>query len=179
MVYPLPAVIVSCGDDPSNYNFLTISWTGTICSNPPMLSISVRPERHSYQLIKKTGEFVVNLTNKKLVFAADFSGVRSGREVNKAKKLSLSYEKGDRVSAPLIVEAPVNIECKVRDILKLGSHDMFIADVLCVHADKKYMDKKGLLDLEKADLISYSHGKYYSLGKYLGHFGFSVKKKKR
>ncbi|KAF0133686.1 MAG: Conserved protein/domain typically associated with flavoprotein oxygenase DIM6/NTAB family [Candidatus Saganbacteria bacterium] len=178
MLYPVPAIMVSCGDKSENYNIITIAWAGTICSEPAMASISIRPTRHSYDIIKRTGEFVINLTTKKLVFAADFCGVKSGREVNKFAKLKLSAVKGKHVSAPLIGESPVNIECKVTECKHLGSHDMFIAKVLCIHADKRYINKKGAFNLQDSEPICYSHGKYYLLGRELGHFGFSVRKKK-
>jgi len=181
MLYPLPAVLVSCGElknekDTSNCNIITLSWAGTICSEPPMLSISIRPERYSYKIIKKTGYFVVNLTTKRLAYATDFCGVKSGKDIDKFKKLNLSAQKSNFSNCPLITESPINIECKTQNIIKLGSHDMFIAKVLCVHVDKKLIYKNSL-KLEKANLIAYSHGNYYLLGKYLGHFGFSVRKK--
>lgn len=177
MVYPAPALLVSCGDKPSNYNIITIAWAGNICSDPAMTSISVRPQRHSHEIIKRTGEFVINLTTAKLAFATDFCGVRSGRDLNKWERLKLTPVQGERVKAPLIEQSPVNIECKVTEALSLGSHDMFIAKVLMIHADKEFMDKKGKLDLRKTEPICYSHGHYYALGKHLGNFGFSVKKK--
>lgn len=183
MLYPLPAVLVTCGHygadgDTSKCNILTVSWAGTICSQPPMLSISVRPERHSHAMIKRSGYFAVNLTTEKLAFATDFCGVRSGRDSDKFKKMHLTPKKAQHIPCPIIEESPVNIECETVEVKKLGSHDMFIAKVLCVHADKALLNKKGVLDLEKAGLIAYSHGKYYSLGKYLGHFGYSVRKKR-
>ena len=178
MLYPLPAVMVSCGDKKENYNIITIGWTGTICSEPPMLYISVRPSRHSHDIIKRTGEFVVNLTTKKLAYATDLCGVKSGRSVNKFEKLKLTPVPGAQVSAPLIKESPMNIECRVKDVISLGSHDMFIADVLCVHADKKYINKKGAFNFAAIEPICFCHGKYYAVGKELGHFGFSVRKKK-
>ena len=178
MLYPAPAVMVSCGNKPENYNIITVAWTGTICSEPPMAYISVRPTRHSHAIIEETGEFVINLTTKKLVSALDYCGVKSGKDINKFKHLKLTPVKGEQVAAPLIKESPVNIECRVTEIKKLGSHDMFIAKVLCIHADKAYINKKGAFDLAAADLICYSHGKYYLLGKELGYFGFSVRKKK-
>ena len=179
MVYPVPVVMVSCGDKPENYNIITVAWTGTICSDPAMTYISVRPERHSHEIIKMTGEFVINLTTKSLVYTADLCGVKSGREVKKFEKFKLTPGKAQQVAAPLIKESPINIECKVTEVKKLGSHDMFLAKVLCVHADNKYLDKKGALDLARAELACYLHGKYYALGKQLGYFGFSVSKKKR
>ncbi|OGC06458.1 flavin reductase [candidate division WOR-1 bacterium RIFOXYD2_FULL_36_8] len=179
MVYPVPAVLVSCGDRPDNYNIITIAWTGTICSEPPMTYVSIRPHRHSHGIIKKTGEFVINLTTKELVYVTDLCGVKSGRDINKFKEFHLTPVKGEHVKAPLIKESPVNIECKVTEVKKLGTHDMFIAKVMCIHADKKYIRRDGKFDLRKADPIAYSHGNYYALGKYLGFYGYSVTKKKR
>jgi flavin reductase (DIM6/NTAB) family NADH-FMN oxidoreductase RutF len=179
MLYPLPAVLVSCGDSPENYNILTIAWTGTICSEPAMTYVSIRPSRLSHEIISRTGEFVINLTTKKLAFATDYCGVKSGREINKFKKMELTPIKGEHVKAPLIEECPINIECKVTEIKKLGSHDMFMAKVMAVHADKKYMGEKEAFNFAKAEPICYSHGHYYVLGKHLGHFGFSVRKKKK
>ncbi|MFH1362266.1 MAG: flavin reductase family protein [bacterium] len=179
MLYPLPAVMVSCGDKPSNYNIITIAWTGTICSEPAMTYVSIRPERHSHTIIKKTGEFVINLTTRKLAFATDFCGVKSGRDVNKFAKMHLTPVKAKHVKAPLIEESPINIECKVTEIKSLGSHDMFMAKVLCVHASKEHMKKDGAFDFREAEPIAYSHRNYYTLGKYVGHFGYSIKKKKK
>lgn len=178
MLYPLPAVMVSVADKEGKSNILTVAWTATVCTNPPMLSISVRPERYSYNAIVETGEFVVNLTTEDLVYATDFCGVRSGRDIDKFEHLGLTKVKGDKVNAPLIGESPVNIECKVNKIDKLGSHHMFIADVVAVHADEKYMDENGRFDLGMAKPIVYSHGEYYNLDKKLGKFGYSVAKKK-
>ena len=179
MIYPLPAVMVSCGDSPENYNILTIAWTGTVCSDPPMCYISVRRERHSYELIKRTGEFVINLTTQALVQATDWCGVRSGREYNKFAQMHLTPEPAQVVSAPLIAESPLNIECRVKEIVPLGSHDMFLAEVVAVDAEEKLVDKTtGAFQLNHAQPIAYSHGKYYGLGEKLGPFGFSVKKKK-
>ena len=177
MVYPIPAVMVTCRDKAGNDNIITIAWTGTICTNPAMAYISVRPERYSYNIIKETGEFVINLTTKELTYATDYCGVRSGRDVDKFKELALTREEPSEVSVPLIKESPVNIEWKVVKIEELGSHHMFVAQVVAVHADKKYMDEKGKFDLSKADPIVYSHGEYYSMGEKLGTFGYSVKKK--
>ena len=177
MVYPIPAVMVTCRDKAGNDNIITIAWTGTICTNPAMAYISVRPERYSYNIIKETGEFVINLTTKELTYATDYCGVRSGRDVDKFKELALTREEPSEVSVPLIKESPVNIECKVVKIEELGSHHMFVARVVAVHADKKYMDEQGKFDLSKADPIVYSHGEYYSMGEKLGTFGYSVKKK--
>ncbi len=175
MIYPLPAVMVSCGDIPDNYNIITLSWTGTICSEPPMCYISVRKSRHSHKLIKNSGEFVINLTNTKLAHACDWCGVRSGKDFDKFKETKLSPVKADFVSAPLIKESPLNIECKVKQIIELGSHDMFIADVLAVHADENHFDKEtDTFHLANAEMIAYMHGKYYSIGKKIGKFGWTV-----
>lgn len=178
MLYPLPAVMVSVADRDGKPNIITVAWTATVCTNPPMLSISVRPERYSYQSLVDTGEFVVNLTTEELVYATDFCGVRSGRDVDKFAHLKLTAEMGRVVRAPLIGESPVNIECKVQKVDKLGSHHMFLASVEAVHAGTEYMDEKGRFDLSKANPIVYSHGEYYSLGKKLGKFGYSIQKKK-
>ena len=178
MVYPLPAVMVSCADKAGNSNIITVAWTGTVCTNPPMAYISVRPERHSYQMIRETGEFVINLTTTELAFATDFCGVRSGRDVDKFSEMKLTKEQGSVVAAPMIAESPVNIECKVREVQELGSHHMFLADVVAVHVDDQYMDEKQKFELGMAGLLAYSHGEYYNLGKQVGTFGYSVKKKK-
>lgn len=179
MIYPLPAVMVSCGDIDGESNILTVAWTGTICTNPPMAYISVRPERHSYQMIKESGEFVINLTTENLIRATDYCGVKSGRDVDKWKECHLTKEKADTVKCPLIEESPVNIECKVKEIKELGSHHMFIADVTSVHVDEKYMDEKNSFHLNDSGLIAYSHGTYFSLGRKLGTFGYSIRKKKK
>ena len=179
MLYPLPAVLVSCGDLQKGYNVLTIAWTGTVCSDPPMVYISVRPSRHSYSLIKESGEFVINLTTSSLVKATDYCGVVSGRDVDKFAKMGLHPLAAHMVRAPLIEESPVNIECKVKQILPLGTHHMFLADVCCVDVDSQYMDENGKFSLQKAGLITYSHGEYFSLGKNLGKFGYSVRKKRK
>jgi flavin reductase (DIM6/NTAB) family NADH-FMN oxidoreductase RutF len=178
MIYPLPAVLVSCGDTPENYNLITISWVGTICSNPPMCYISVRPERHSYELLKKQGEFTINLTNKEMAFATDWCGVKSGRDFNKFQKMKLTPVKGEMVSSPYIKEAPLCIECRVKEVISLGSHDMFIADVINVLANEQFIDPEtDTFNMADADLIAYSHGHYYELGKEIGRFGWTVKKK--
>lgn len=177
MLYPLPVVMVSVADKAGNTNIITIAWAGTICSNPPMVSISVRKERHSYQMIKETGEFVINLTTKELAYATDYCGVKSGKDVDKFKEMNLTPLTGVEVKAPLIGESPVSLECKVREIMPLGTHDMFIADVVAVHADEKYMDEKGKFHLEWAEPIVYSHGSYVTTGETIGTFGYSVKKK--
>lgn len=176
MLYPLPVVLVSAADKGGNMNVLTVAWAGTICSDPPMVSISVRPERHSYHMIKETGEFVINLTTEELAYATDYCGVVSGRDVDKFKNMHLTPMKADMVKSPLIKESPVNIECVVKEIKNLGSHDMFIAQVVAVHVDEKYMDGKNKFHLEDAHPIVYSHGVYMSLGKEIGTFGYSVRK---
>ena len=158
-------------------NIITLAWVGTVCTNPPMVSISVRPERYSYPILKETGEFVINLTTKELAFATDYCGVKSGRDVDKFKEMGLTPIPASEVKAPMIKESPVNIECKVRQILPLGSHDMFLADVVAVHADEKYMDEKHKFHLEQAEPIIYSHGSYFGCGELLGTFGYSVKKR--
>lgn len=177
MLYPAPPVMVSCGREGETPNILTVAWAGTICSDPVMLSISVRKERFSHDIIKDTGEFVVNLTSKKLARACDWCGVRSGRDYDKFKEMKLTPLKSQKIAAPGIEEAPVNIECKVKQVLELGSHDMFIAEVVSVTVDDKLIDDKGRLDLGKAKLVAYSHGEYFMLGEKLGKFGYSVAKK--
>ena len=178
MIYPLPAVMVSCGDTDHVSNILTVAWTGTLCTNPPMAYIAIRPERHSYPMIRESREFVINLTTAKLAQATDYCGVRSGKDRNKWTDCRLTPVPADTVKCPLIAEAPVNIECHVQQVLELGSHHVFIADVTAVHVAEKYLDEKGSLHLEYAGLLAYSHGTYYSLGKALGHFGYSIRKKK-
>lgn len=180
MIYPLPAVMVSIGETPEEFNIITISWTGTICSDPPMCYISVRPGRHSYAILERTREFVINLTTKDLAFCTDWCGVKSGRQHKKFEEMKLTPGLASKVKAPIIEEAPINIECKVTQIIKLGTHDMFMAEVVNVKADEAFIDEKtGAFDLEKAQPIAYSHGQYFTLGKRLGKFGFSVEKKKR
>ena len=179
MLYPLPVVMVSLADKDGRPNIITLAWVGTVCTNPPMVSISVRPERYSYPILKETGEFVINLTTKELAFATDYCGVKSGRDVDKFKEMNLTPIPASEVKAPMIAESPVNIECKVRQILPLGSHDMFLADVAAVHADEKYMDENHKFHLEKADPIIYSHGSYFGCGELLGTFGYSVKKREK
>lgn len=179
MVYPLPAVMVSCGDKEGNTNIITIAWTGTICTNPAMLYISVRPERYSYHMIKESGEFVVNLTTEALVRQTDYCGVKSGRDVDKWKETGLTRGKSNELTyAPVIAECPVNIECKVERIEELGSHHMFVANVVSVQIDDQYLDEAGKFCLNQSGLIAYSHGEYHPLGKEIGTFGYSVKKKK-
>lgn len=178
MIYPLPAVLVSCGSVPEEYNILTIGWTGTICSNPPMCYISVRPERHSYSIIKKNGCFVINLTTKELARATDFCGVRSGRDCNKWQETGLTPGKASVITAPTIQESPVSIECKVTEIKPLGSHDMFIAEVVNVQVDEQYLKEDGTLDMAAMNLIAYTHGQYFDVNNPKGFFGWSVRKKK-
>ncbi len=177
MLYPVPAVLVTVADKQGNPNIFTVAWTGTVCSDPPMVSISVRPSRYSHQMIEETGEFVINLTTRELAFATDYCGVKSGKDTDKIKDMHLNLVPADEVKAPLLKESPVNIECRVKQTLRLGTHDMYLADVVAVHADEGYMDEKGRFMLEKADLIAYSHGTYYTLGEKLGTFGYSVKKR--
>lgn len=178
MVYPLPAVMVSCGGKGERPNILTVAWTGTVCTNPAMVYISVRPERFSYPIIRETGEFVINLTTKKLARAADYCGVRSGRDVDKFEKMHLTAVPAAHVAAPPHRGEPVNIECRVTEVRELGSHHMFLAEVLCVHVDSAYMDEKGKFELNKTGLLAYSHGEYLELGKKAGSFGYSVRRKK-
>lgn len=180
MIYPLPAVMVSVGNSPESYNIITIAWTGTICSDPPMCYISVRKGRHSYKTLKETGEFVINLTTKDLAYATDWCGVRSGRQYNKFEEMHLTPGKASVVSAPIIEESPVNIECKVTEVKELGTHDMFIAEVVNVKADEQYIDEKtGAFSLQKSNPICYSHGHYFEVGKKIGKFGYAVEKKKK
>ena len=174
-LYPLPAVMVSCGTMEKS-NIITVAWTGIINTNPAMVYISVRPTRHSYNIIKETGEFVINLTTQKLAYATDWCGVKTGAKVDKFKELKLTKEKAKFVKCPMIQESPVSVECKVKEVKELGSHHMFIAEVLAINADEQYIDEKGAFDISKCDLIAYSNGGYYSLGKKLGKFGFSVQK---
>ena len=178
MLNPLPAVMVSTKNKEGKLNIITVAWCGNACTNPPILYISVRPERYSYNAIIETKEFVVNLVNKELTFACDYCGVKSGKDHDKFKELNLTPIDSKYVSAPTILESPVSLECRVRDIIKLGSHDMILADILGVTVDKKYMDENNRFNLEKANLISYSHGEYYTLGEYVGKFGYSIKKTK-
>jgi len=180
MIYPVPAVLVSCGDLDSEYNIITIAWTGITCTEPPMCYISVRPGRHSYGLIKKSNEFCINLTNRDLAFATDWCGVKSGAEVDKFKEMGLTPLRASRIKAPLIGESPVNIECLVKEIIPLGSHHLFLAEIVAVHASACYLNPKtGLFDLARTRPICYSHGQYYECGSLIGKFGFSVEKKKK
>lgn len=179
MLYPVPAVMVSCAREGEKPNIITVAWAGTICSDPAMVSISVRKERYSHDIIKDSNEFVINLTTRKLARATDYCGVKSGRDVDKFADMHLTPGKSVKVNAPSIMESPVNIECKVKQIIGLGSHDMFIAQVQAVNVDENLLDEKGTLHLEKAELLAYSHGKYYTLGDYIGKFGYSVKKSRK
>lgn len=180
MIYPLPAVLVSCGNKEDGYNLLTVSWVGTICSNPPMCYISVRPERYSYPILKKNMEFVINLTTRDMAYATDWCGVRSGKEYDKFAEMKLTPGQATVVSAPIVEESPLNIECRVREVISLGSHDMFIADVVNVMADEKYIDPETqAFKLEETDLLVYSHGHYYGMGEEIGRFGWSVRKKQK
>lgn len=178
MLYPVPVVMISCQRAGERPNIVTVAWAGTINSDPAMLSISVRKERFSHDIIAESGEFVVNLVNRQLVQACDFCGVRSGRDVDKFSEMSLTPCTVEGVSAPAIEESPVALACKVKQVIELGSHDMFLAEIVGVTVDEQYMDEKGAFHLEDADLIAYSHGTYYSLGEKLGTFGYSVKKKR-
>lgn len=177
-IYPIPAVMVSCGTMEKS-NIITVAWTGIINTNPAMCYISVRPERHSYNIIKENGEFVINLTTEKLAYATDWCGVKSGKDVDKFKEMKLTKESAYFVKAPLIKESPVSVECKVKQIVPLGSHDMFVAEILSIDADEKYIDEKGAFDISKCNLIAYANGGYYPLSDKVGKFGFSVMKKKK
>lgn len=177
MLYPVPAVMVSCNREGETPNIITIAWAGTICSDPAMVSISVRKERYSHSIIEETGEFVINLVTKDLVYATDFCGVRSGRDVDKFREMGLTPIPSEKIKAVKIAESPVNLECKVKEIQHLGSHDMFIAEVVNVTIDDRYMDEKGAFHLNSADLVAYSHGEYFVLGEKIGKFGYSVQKK--
>lgn len=179
MIYPLPAVLVSCGSQPEEYNLITVAWTGTLCTNPPMCYISVQPKRHSYDILKKNMEFVINLTTEQLARATDWCGVRSGRDYNKFEEMGLTMGQASVVHCPIIEESPINIECKVREITQLGSHDMFIAEVVNVRADEQYIDETGKFKLTDAKPLVYLHGGYYGLGEFIGKFGWSVQKKKK
>lgn len=178
MIYPVPAVMVSCKKENEKPNIITVAWTGTCCTNPPMVYVSIRPERYSYEIIKETKEFVINLATKDLAYALDFCGVKSGKEIDKFKQMKLTPLDSKYVNAPSILESPVNIECKVKEILPLGSHHMFLAEVKGVSIDSKYLDENNKFNLNQANLVAYSHGEYYTLGELLGTFGYSVRKKK-
>ncbi|MDY4741822.1 MAG: flavin reductase family protein [Lachnospira sp.] len=176
MLYPVPAVMVSCKRTDEKPNIITVAWAGTICSDPAMVSISVRKERYSYDIIKETGEFVINLTTRELAKATDYCGVKSGRDVDKFKQMHLTPAASVKISAPAIAESPINIECRVKQVIELGSHDMFLAEVMAVNVDESLLDEKGTLHLSDADLLAYSHGRYYGLGDCIGKFGYSVQK---
>ncbi|MDH6534214.1 flavin reductase family protein [Parabacteroides sp. 52] len=179
LIYPLPAVMVSCGSTPADYNIITVAWVGTICTNPPMCYISVRKERHSYDIIKRDMEFVINLTTKDLAYPTDWAGVNSGKDHHKFEELKLTPGKASIVNVPTIEESPLCIECRVKEVMALGSHDMFIADVVNIRADDAYMDPQtGAFNMEQTGLLAYAHGKYYELGPFVGKFGWSVQKKK-
>ena len=176
MLYPLPAVLVSVADRAGRANLFTVAWTGTICSDPPMVSISVRPERYSYHMIEETGEFVINLTTEALAFSTDYCGVKSGRDVDKWKEMNLTPVDGDKVRVPMVAESPVNLECRVTQKLELGTHHMFLAEVVSVHVDETYMDETGKFCLNDARPLVYSHGRYLTTGEEIGSFGYSVRK---
>ena len=179
MIYPLPAILVSCGSTPEEWNVFTASWSGTICSDPAMCYVSIRPERHSYDIVKRNMEFTLNLTTEELAKATDWCGVRSGRDFNKFEEMNITPVKGVKVSAPYIEQSPISIECRVKEIIHLGTHDMFIADVLNVIADDRFIDPQtGAFDMKKANLLVYAHGGYYTMGELIGTFGWTVKKKK-
>jgi len=178
MLYPVPAVMVTVGDGEKRDNIITIAWAGTINSDPAMVSISVRKSRYSHDLLIKNGEFAINLVTKELTYAMDYCGVKSGRDMDKFDVMKLTRGKASTISVPVIEESPLNIECKVAQVIELGSHDMFLAEVTAVLADEKYMDESGKFDLNASDLIAYSHGQYFTLGENIGKFGYSVQKKK-
>ena len=179
MLYPVPAVMVSCGRENERPNIITVAWAGTVCSDPAMVSVSIRPERYSYDIIRETREFVINLVTKELVFATDYCGVKSGREIDKYKELNLTPLASQKVKAPGIAESPVNIECRVVQELALGSHTMFVSEVVNVTVEDKYMEQSGKFELNSTGLVTYSHGEYFLLGEHLGKFGYSVQKKSR
>lgn len=177
-IYPIPAVMVSCGTMEES-NIITVAWTGILNTNPAMCYISVRPERYSHDIIKKNGEFAINLTTRQLAYATDWCGVKSGRDVDKFKEMKLTKERANIIKAPLIKECPVSVECKVKEIVPLGSHDMFVAEIVAIDADEKYIDEKGAFDISKCDLIAYANGGYYPLESKIGKFGYSVQKKSK
>lgn len=179
MLYPVPAVMISCKREGERPNIITVAWAGTINTSPAMVSVSIRPERYSYDIIKETKEFVINLVTKDLTFATDYCGVKSGRDVDKFKEMKLTALDSKLVKAPSIEESPVNIECKVKVIIPYGSHHMFTAEVVSVTVDDKYMNEVGKFELNKTGLVAYSHGEYFELGRKLGKFGYSVQKNKR
>ena len=179
MLYPLPVVMVSCASKGQRPNIITLAWAGTVCSSPAMVSISVRPERYSHSIIEESGEFVINLVTEKLIRSCDWCGVKSGRDVDKYKSCHLTARPAEKLEdAPLIGESPVNIECRVTQKIPLGSHDMFLAEVVSVDIDPSYMDEKGKFELNRTGLVTYSHGEYFTLGRKVGSFGYSVRKKK-
>lgn len=177
MLYPVPAVLVGCRDEEGRDNLMTAAWAGTICSDPVMVSVSIRKERFSHDIIENTGEFTISLTTTGLARAADYCGVRSGRDVDKFREMKLTKLESAQIRAPGVAESPVVLECRVKDIVRLGSHDMFIAEVVNVSVDERFIDEKGRLELEKADLIAYSHGEYFALGRKIGRFGYSVRRR--
>ncbi len=177
MLYPLPAIMVSCSRPEEKPNIITLAWAGTVASDPPQVSVSIRRERYSYDIVKETGEFVINLVHEHLTRAMDYCGVRSGREVDKFREMNLTPLPSQKVACPGIAQSPVNLECKVSQVIPLGSHDMFVADILSVTVDEAYLEKNGRFDLNRAGLVAYSHGTYFSLGEQLGTFGYSVRKK--
>lgn len=180
LLNPTPVVMVSCGETPDEYNIITVAWCGTVCSDPPMCYISVRPERHSYPILKERKEFVINLVSTELAERTDWCGVRSGKKFNKFLETDLTPVRGSTVKAPMIFESPVNLECVVKQVIPLGTHDMFLAEIVAVHANESLFDpKSGAMRLERAHLVSYSNGHYYELGKIIGKFGFSVEKKNK
>ena len=179
MLYPLTAVMVTVADEEGRDNIITVAWTGTVCTNPPMVSISVRPERYSYHMLRESGEFVINLTTERLAFATDYCGVRSGRDVDKFQEMGLTRQRADQVKAPMIAESPVSIECRVVRVEELGSHHQFLAEVLAVHADEEYLDEQKKFQWNQARPLVYSHGEYFVLGRKIGKFGYSVRKKKK
>ena len=176
LLAPLPVVMVSVGDNDKS-NIITVAWTGIVCSAPPRVYVSIRHERHSYEMLKASGEFVINFTTDKLLAACDWCGIRSGRDVDKFAEMKFTKGKSNCVSAPLICESPVNVECKVFDVINLGSHDMFLADVLAVDVEQDLLDEQGAIDYSRANLVSYQHGNYYATGRILGRFGFATQKK--
>jgi flavin reductase (DIM6/NTAB) family NADH-FMN oxidoreductase RutF len=178
MLFPVPAVIVTCGESKETYNGITIAWTGTICTNPPMTYISVRKNRHSYQIIKEQGGFVINLTTEEMAYATDYCGVKSGAKEDKLSRLNLDYEIGELIKSPLLKMSPVNLECKVTEIKELGSHDMFMAEIVRVHIDDQYLDEDNRFRLDLSKPICYNHGEYFGLGRKVGKFGYSIEKKK-
>ncbi|MFV0365039.1 MAG: flavin reductase family protein [Mangrovibacterium sp.] len=180
LIYPLPAVLVSCGETPEEHNLITVAWTGTICTNPPMCYISVRPSRHSYDIIKRTGEFIINLTTEELARATDWCGVRSGKNYDKFTEMGLTKGEASVVKCPAVAESPISIECKVKEIVPLGSHDMFISEVVNIIADERYLDPEtGAFSLKASAPIAYVHGHYFKIGDPIGKFGWSVEKKKK